>query len=170
MRGLQPGAFSGTVWRAQTGVRMQNRYSGITLAALLLAFSVSARADEAADKQQVSQLLRDWVKAENEHDAAALSRILDDQFISTSGAGKPRRKDSFIKALTKGAADPAQSQSLTDETILVSGDTAILIGTDTFHRTDHAAPDGLALRYTITCVRRAGRWTALAEHIVKIEK
>ena len=51
---------------------------------------------------------------------------------------------------------------------MVDGDTAILIGTDTFHRTDHADPDGLALRYTITCVRKNGRWVALAEHIVKL--
>lgn len=113
-------------------------------------------------------MLRDWVAAENAHDAAALERILDDQFISTYGAGKPTRKAAFIKSLTKGEADPRQSQSLTDETVVVNGDTAILVGTDTFHRTDHAEPDGLALRYTITCVRRHGRWVALAEHIVKL--
>lgn len=52
----------------------------------------------------------------------------------------------------------------------MSGDTAILVGTDIFHRTDHAEPDGLALRYTITCVRKNGRWVALAEHIVKMTK
>ena len=113
-------------------------------------------------------MLRDWVKAENEHDAAALDRILDDQFISTFEAGKPTRKAAFIKSLSAGKADPAQSQSLTDETVVVDGDTVILVGTDTFHRTDGAAPDGLALRYTITCVRRGGRWVALAEHIVKM--
>ena len=108
--------------------------------------------------------------AENAHDVAELGRILDDQFISSYGAGKPTRKDAFIKALTKGKADPAQSQSLTDETVIVDGDTAILVGTNIFHRTDGAKPDGLALRYTITCVRRDGRWTALAEHIVKMTK
>ncbi len=141
----------------------------------MAAWSVAAQAETSAGpaadaKQQASQLLRDWVTAENEHDAAALDRILDDQFISTYGAGKPTRKAAFIASLTKGKADPRQSQSLTDETVLVDGDTAILIGTDTFHRTDHAEPDGLALRYTITCVRKNGRWTVLAEHIVKMPK
>jgi ketosteroid isomerase-like protein len=137
----------------------------IALAASLIALSGAARADDAADAKQ---MLRDWVTAENERDAAALERILDDQFISTYAAGKPTRKTAFIKSLTKGKPDPRQSQSLTDETVVVEGDTAILVGTDTFHRTDHADPDGLALRYTITCVRKNGRWTALAEHIVKI--
>ena len=146
---------------------------GVVLAGSLALWSAGAQAAEsdasASDaRQQASQLLRDWVDAENAHDAAALGRILNDQFISTYGAGKPTRKDAFIKSLTKGKADPAQSQSLTDETIIVEGDTAILVGTNIFHRTDGAKPDGLALRYTITCVRRDGRWTALAEHIVKM--
>lgn len=138
--------------------------------AISVAWGAAAQAQGSATdaKQQVSQLLRDWVTAENEHDAAALDRILDDRFISTYAAGKPTRKAAFIASLTKGKPDPQQSQSLTDETILVDGDTAILVGTDTFHRTDHAEPDGLALRYTITCVRRHGHWVALAEHIVKL--
>ena len=145
---------------------------GKALAISIVAWSAAAQAQSsAADaKQQASQLLRDWVTAENEHDAAALDRILDDQFISTYAAGKPTRKAAFIASLTKGKADPRQTQSIEDETIVVDGDTAILVGTDTFHRTDHAEPDGLALRYTITCVRRHGRWVALAEHIVKLPK
>ena len=149
---------------------MTRSFSSLALAGLIVLLSSAAQAEtgSADAKQQASQLLRDWVTAENEHDAAALGRILDDNFISTYEAGKPTRKDAFIKGLTKGAADPRQSQSLTDETVIVEGDTAILVGTDTFHRTDGAKPDGLALRYTITCVRRDGRWVALAEHIVKL--
>jgi ketosteroid isomerase-like protein len=140
----------------------------LILALVSMAVSSAQAAPPADAKAGAMALLRDWVKAENEHDAAALDRILDDQFISTFEAGKPTRKAAFIKSLTKGKADPAQSQSLTDETVVVDGDTAILVGNDTFHRTDGAAPDGLALRYTITCVRKDGRWVALAEHIVKI--
>jgi len=152
---------------------MQRSILGTVLA---VAFAISvtpvqaqnSQAPAADAKQQAAQLLRDWVTAENAHDADALDRILDEQFISTYGAGKPTRKKAFIASLTKGKADPRQTQSLTDETVVVDGDTAILVGTDTFHRTDHAEPDGLALRYTITCVRKNGRWVALAEHIVKL--
>jgi ketosteroid isomerase-like protein len=134
----------------------------------LAAQAASAQGAAEADKQQVMNVLRDWVKAENEHDAAALRRILDDQFITTSGSSQPGNKEKFIKSLTAGKADPRQSQSLTDESVVVAGDTAVVVGTDTFHMTDGAKPDGLALRYTITFVRRGGHWTALAEHIVKM--
>jgi ketosteroid isomerase-like protein len=147
---------------------MTRNILGAAMAVSLIACAAQAQTSRSPAEQQVSQLLRDWVTAENEHDAAALDRILDDQFISTYAAGKPTRKAAFIASLTKGKADPRQTQSLTDETIVVDGDTAILVGTDTFHRTDHAEPDGLALRYTITCVRKNGRWVALAEHIVKM--
>jgi ketosteroid isomerase-like protein len=155
------------------------RLLGLTLAGCFAAgsFVFFAAAAQAADgpsaaeaKEQVMNTLHDWVRAENEHDAAALERILDDQFITTSGAGKPGNKEGFIKSLTAGKADPRQSQSLTDESVVVDGDTAVVVGTDTFHRTDGAKPDGLALRYTITFIRRNARWTALAEHIVEIPR
>ena len=82
-------------------------------------------------------------------------------------ASRATRKNSS-RVLTAGKADPRQSQSLTDESVVVDGDTAVVVGTDTFHMTDGAKPDGLALRYTITFIRRGGQWTALAEHIVKM--
>jgi ketosteroid isomerase-like protein len=145
--------------------------------ALAGSFVALAAAAQAADgpsagdaKAQVRNTLRDWAKAENEHDAAALDRILDDQFISTSGFGKPHSKQDFITALTKGKADPRQSQTLEDETVVVEGDTAVDVGTNIFHMSDKSAPDGLALRYTITFIRRNQRWVALAEHIVKISR
>lgn len=152
---------------------MKRKLLSLALAGSLASLSAAVHAEVSHQsppkpdaKQQVMTLLRDWVTAENEHDVAALQRILDDKFITTSGAGQPGNKERFIKSLTAGKADPGQSQSLTDETIVVDGDTAVVVGTDTFHRTDGAKPDGLALRYTITFIRRHGRWTALAEHIV----
>jgi hypothetical protein len=152
---------------------MKRQILCLALAGSFAAWSAAAQAQSPpgpGEKLQVMNVLRNWVKAENEHDVAALQRILDDKFITTSGSGAPHDKDYFIKALTKGKADPAQSQSLTDESVVVDGDTAVIVGTDTFHRTDGAAPDGLALRYTITFIRRNARWVALAEHIVKIPR
>jgi hypothetical protein len=158
------------------GKRLTRRCLILVLAGSVAAMSAAAEAQPSpspspADvKRQVMALLRDWARAEDEHDAASLNRILDDKFLSTYGAGKPAGKAAFIKSLTSGKPDPRRSQSLTDQTVTVDGDTAILLGTDTFHMTDGTKPDGLAYRYTITCVRRNGRWVALAEHIVKMPK
>ena len=151
---------------------MKRHILKLVLAGAFAALSATgAAAQGSADaKQQAMQLMRDWVIAEDAHDAAALGRILDDKFLATSGAGKPVDKATFIQRLTSGAPDPKQSQTLTDESVIVDGDTAVVIGTDIFHRTDGAKPDGLKLRYTITLIRRNARWAALAEHIVEIPR
>jgi ketosteroid isomerase-like protein len=155
-----------------SGDLMKRTVLSLVLAGAFAALSaVTAQGAPATDaRQQVMKLLHDWVDAEDQHDAAALARILDDKFLATSGAGQPVGKDAFIKKLASGAADPKQSQTLTDETVIVDGDTAVVIGTDAFHRTDGAAPSGLTLRYTITFIRRNARWAALAEHIVAMPR
>jgi ketosteroid isomerase-like protein len=157
-----------------SGGLMKRQLLSLVLAGAFAALSAHAAAAQgapAADaRQQVMALLRDWVTAEDQHDAAALARILDDKFLATSGAGQPVNKDTFIQKLTAGAPDPKQSQTLTDETVIVDGDTAVVIGTDAFHRTDGAEPSGLTLRYTITFIRRNARWAALAEHIAAMPR
>ncbi|HWF65369.1 MAG TPA: nuclear transport factor 2 family protein [Rhizomicrobium sp.] len=136
-----------------------------------IALSIAAEAQESrspapADaRQQVMNVTEEWIAAENKHDTAALGRLLDDKFISTFAANRPRGKDAFIKGIVAGPIDPTQSQSLTDVSVVIDGDTAVTVGTDTFHS---ATKPPLALRYTITYVHKQGRWVALGEHIVTI--
>ena len=132
------------------------------------ALSAAAHAQSPAPpdaRQQVLDTTEEWIAAENKHDAAALSRILDDKFISTFAANPPRGKDAFIKGIVTGPVDPTQSQSLTDVSVSIDGDTAVIVGNDTFHSATKPSP---AFRFTITYVRRQGRWLALGEHIVTI--
>ena len=155
---------------------MKRHLTSMALAGSIAAWSATAQAEisqspsPADAKQQVLNLMREWVVAENKHDVAALRRILDDKFISTYGARDPVSKEGFIKSLTAGDADPGQSQTLTDETVIVDGDTAVTVGTDTFYKGGSAEPSGPKLRYTITCVRRNAHWVALAEHIVAMPR
>lgn len=132
------------------------------------AIAQAAPAQTPGARQEVLDTTKAWVIAENKHDAAALRRILDDKFISTFAANKPVGKATFIKAITKGQVDPTQSQSLTDESVVVDGDTAVIVGTDTFHSATN--PPVAPLRFTITYVHKDGRWVALAEHIVAIPR
>ena len=86
----------------------------------------------AADpKQEVLDLGQQWVAAENKHDATTLGRILDDKFVASFGTGKPYAKEAFIKLILSDDVDPTESQTLTDETVLIDGDTAVVVGTDT---------------------------------------
>ena len=119
-------------------------------------------------KQQVLDLSKEWVAAEIKHDANTLRRILDDKFVASFGAEKPYDKEAFIKLIVTGDVDPTESQTLTDETVVIDQDTAVVVGTDTLRGTKKGAAYTLVARYTVTYIRRHGEWAALAEHLVEL--
>jgi hypothetical protein len=54
------------------------------------------------------------------------------------------------------------------DAVIIDGDTAVVLGTETLHGTrDGAAYTGV-LRYTVTYIRRHGSWRALAEHAFRV--
>jgi hypothetical protein len=84
-------------------------------------------------------------------------------------AGDQRRCNDEVSAGIPNSrdVDPTESQVLTDETVVIDGDTAVVFGTDTVHGTENGAVYTQTLRYTVTSIRRHGRWLALAEPLVK---
>ena len=106
--------------------------------------------------------------AEIKHDANTLRRILDDKFVVSFGAEKPDDKEGFIKQEVSGDVDPTESQTLTDQTVIIDPDTAVEVGTDTARGTEKGAAYTVVYRYTVTYIRRNGQWLALAEHLVQV--
>jgi len=119
-------------------------------------------------KEQVLDLGKEWVAAELKHDASTLRRILDDKFVASFGAEKPYDKEAFIKQIVSGDVDPTESQTLTDETVIIDRDTAVVVGTDTVRGTEKGEAYTAVYRYTVTYIRRHGQWVALAEHLVEV--
>jgi ketosteroid isomerase-like protein len=151
---------------------LQNGQWRIVAAEDLIAPPLAAKAgnsdDPSAAKQQVQELEQEWVAAEHNHDAAALRRILDDKFVASFGAEKPYEKEAFIKEIVSGDVDPTESQTLTDRTVTIDHDTAVVVGTDTQRGTRKGAPYTAVYRYTVTYIRRHGQWVAIAEHLVEV--
>ena len=133
------------------------------------AFAVpkNPKAQPADAKQEVLDLEKEWVAAEIKHDAATLRRILDDKFLVSFGANKPYDKETFIKNETTGDVDLTESQILTDQSIIIDHDTAVVVGTDTLRGTKNGVAYTMVGRYTATYVYRNGQWLALAEHLVE---
>jgi len=131
----------------------------------------NSKAQASADlRQQVLDLEKEWVNAEAKHDAATFQRILDDKLLASFGPNEPRDKGAFIKNITSGDVDPTESQTLTERTVVLDRDTAVVVGTDTVRGTENGAPYMVVYRYTVTYIHRNGRWVALAEHVVKMPK
>lgn len=121
---------------------------------------------DAVAARQVMDLEQAWADAENRHDAATLRSIMDDKFIFTAGAnGKLYGKDAFIAANVQGPLDPDRTQTLTDRTVIIHGDTAVSMGTDTERGVKMGKPFTEVARYTVTYVHRGDRWIAIAEHM-----
>ena len=89
----------------------------------------------AGAKQKVENLENEWVTAEAKHDTATLRRILDDKFVASFGAAKPFDKEGFIRGVVSGDIDPTESQTVTDRTVIVDENTAVVVGIDTLHGT-----------------------------------
>jgi Domain of unknown function (DUF4440) len=145
----------------------------LTFACCVAAFSASTEPNNStlasADaKQQVLDLGKKWVSAEIKHDATTLRRILDDKFVAGFGTEKPYDKEAFIKIICSGDVDPTESQTLTDETVVIDRDTVVVVGTDTLRGTDKGAAYTVVYRYTVTYIRRHRQWLALAEHLVEV--
>ena len=109
---------------------------------------------------------REWTAAEINRDVVKLRHILDDQFVVTFGSGDVTDKEGFIKAVVGDENDVILSQDLSDETIRIDRDTAVVVLTDTVHGTSKGEPYTQVLRITTTYIRRDGKWLALVEHIV----
>jgi ketosteroid isomerase-like protein len=143
---------------------------GLTLGCWATTETAQAQAAPASRDTEVAQQVMDleqvWSEAENRHDAATLRSILDDKFVFTMGGdGKLYDKDAFITGNVRGAPDPTRSQTLTDRTVIVNGDTAVSMGTDTERGTHSGKPFKEVARYTVTYVRRGERWIPIAEHM-----
>jgi ketosteroid isomerase-like protein len=123
-------------------------------------------ASEAKAREEVLKLEKEWVIAENKHDEAALRRILDEKFISTFGTKAPRDKEAFIKGVLAGDIDPTVSQTVTDQTVIVDGDTVVVVDTDTLRGTRKGEIYTMVGRATATYIHRNAAWVALAEHMV----
>jgi ketosteroid isomerase-like protein len=151
---------------------MNRHFSGLAIVCALalpvVATETKALAKPAGEaKRQLLDLNQEWIKAEIGRDAVTLRRILDDRFISTFGTGQPIDKEGFIKAVVTDDGETLLSQTLTDETVLVAGDTAVVVGTDTIRSTAQGQESTRVYRYTVTYIERDGHWLALAEHMVK---
>ena len=147
------------------------RFAAYIVAAMAVFLAQSVRAESPGtltDEQQILALEQEWIKAEPNHDVATLDRILHEQFVSRFGAEQPLNKKAFIADVTEGPVDPTLTHTLSDQRVIINGDTAIVMETDTIRRIKDGQPVESVHRFTVTYIRRQGRWQALAEQSARV--
>lgn len=128
-------------------------------------FSGRAQAEVSAataltDEQQVIATESEWVQAEVQRDAAVLDRVMDDRFLVNSSTGELSNK---VAVIADVLGWKMTSQTISDRTVIVDGDTAIVFGTANFRFAVEGKDDEVSAgRYTTTYIKRDGQWRALA--------
>lgn len=124
----------------------------------LLAFATPVFAQGTAETQ-VTQLIKNFGKAEQAYDAGALSQLISDRFIEVSPAGEIDGHDRFLSFYAADKKVPWPKFTTREEPIRVFRDTAIDIVT--FHY-DMPGPNGstrsMEIRSTFVAQRADGIW------------
>jgi ketosteroid isomerase-like protein len=123
---------------------------------------------QSSDEKRVLDVDSAWADAENHHDIAALSRILDDSCVITSTSGRTETKQEFLKQFT-GEVKAVMTQDLVDRKVRIYGDTGILTEADNYTIVSEGHTSTGSLRLTTTYIRRDDRWAAIAEQMTALK-
>ena len=130
---------------------------------LLLAVAMPGQTQ--GDKNSVDQILiqmeHDWSRADTEKDAAALDRILADDWIGIDFEGTVLTKPEALKDIGADSAS-LESTVLSDMKVRIYGNTAIVTGTDTEKSEYHGKDSSGKYLWTDVFVFRNGRWQAVS--------
>lgn len=140
--------------------------------AWMIGFSAGAKAETppsstaSAEEAAVIQAEDDWIRAEINNDEATLRRVLDDQFVVNSNDGTTTGKEDLIKS---ALAWNMTGQTITERTVIVDGDTAVIFGTTElrFGSPDDSEDIVSLLRYTTVYKKRGDQWRAIALHMAR---
>ena len=130
------------------------------IAAIILSANAVSDTPVLTDEQQVIAVQQDWIDAEVNHDKAVLERVLDERFVIHTSSGTSGSKAEIIESVLNWNLI---AQTLSDQFVLVDGDTAIIMGIAHFTVAVEGKENELsAARYITTYIKRDGQWRALA--------
>lgn len=113
---------------------------------------------------EVLTVTREWMDAYRHNDAAALDRILADDYKLTDAAGRISTKaDDIAGARAKHVLIDTYDTS--DVHVRVWGDTAVVTGHSVVRGAARGEPFVHDFKFTDTLARIDGRWRAVAAHV-----
>lgn len=119
-----------------------------------------------ADEEALIQIEHEWSQADLKKDAAALNRILAEDWIGIDFEGRVITKALALRGIVSDAA-ALESTVLRDMKVRIYGDTAIVTGTDTEKGEYHGKDSSGKYVWTDVFVRRDGRWQAVSSQSTK---
>ncbi len=143
----------------------------IVLSALLFLFGslapIHAKTPKPTVEETLLQLENDWSAADKHRDAAALNRILAEDWIGIDFEGTVLNKEQALRGIASGSGE-LDSTVLRDMKVRVYGNTAVITGTDTERGEYHGQDSSGRYVWTDVFVRRNGRWQAVSSQSTRL--
>jgi len=125
------------------------------------------KSGKASVEDTLIQMENEWTQADTNHDAAALNRILAEDWIGIDFEGTVSNKPQALKGIASGAAN-LESVVLRNMKVRVFGNMAVITGTDTERGEYHGKDSSGRYVWTDVFVRRNGRWQAVSSQSTKL--
>jgi len=129
----------------------------IAAGCVLLGLTVQARAGAEQDRAAVAALDTQYQAAVKANDAAAMDRILADDFVLVTGQGKTFNKADLLNA-ARDKVDSYEHQEDTQQTVRVWGDTAVVTALLWIKATNKNGARDYKLWFSDTYARVRGEW------------
>lgn len=127
----------------------------------VVALSLAAGRSAAKDEDEIKKLEQDWAQAVPNSGAAAIDHYAAEDILMISPGGRVMNKAQYKMNLSSGDLK-FESMELSDITVHVYGDTAVVVGTHTLRGTYNGQDISGRYRVTDTWVKRNGKWQVVA--------
>ena len=134
-----------------------------------IALLVSAQNDKNSVTQTLLQIEHDWSEADTHKDAAALNRILADDWMGIDFEGTLLTKPQALAGIDSGSGS-LESTVLGDMKVRIYGTTAIVTVTDTEKSEYHGKDSSGKYLWTDVFVLRDGRWQAVSSQSTRVTR
>lgn len=145
---------------------MKNTLMLFSLLLCFIAVNFIAQA-QSKDEQAVAAAVENLKKAMVDADKAALEDISVAELSYGHSSGKIEDKAQFVEALTSGKSD-FKNMNLTEQTITVSGNTALVRHDLKASVVDNGSPADIHLGVLLVWQKQKGKWKLLARQAYKL--
>jgi ketosteroid isomerase-like protein len=135
----------------------------LCVTAMAMFTQAQAASPDSESKDQVTQLERDWLKADGSGDTARLQQIIADDFVGTGFNGRLLNKEDIIPQGTGRPGGFAGATPGDSNVVRVFGDTGVLVGI-----INTAKPEGKQIRVTLVCQKQPQGWRIIAAQLTGI--
>jgi ketosteroid isomerase-like protein len=134
---------------------------------IMLTGIVNTSMAQSKDESAVAAAVESLKKAMIDADKAGLQKITAEQLSYGHSSGKVEDKTTFIENIVSGKSDFV-TIDLTNQTIAVSGDAAIVRHTLSATTNDSGNPGSVKLNILLIWQKQKGEWKLLARQAVKV--